>query len=154
MENNVNFQDLLQLRELETAGKKTTGINTIAWVIGVVVVLAIIAFFWRHSSNTHNSTARELGFVRGELQSLVPTLVRIEGQMYNNHGAITGLSTHQTDFERFYFNSPQNGYGGYGCNGGGCGCGRGHNHGSHRFNREDTYALESQKVTVSDTCIS
>jgi hypothetical protein len=149
---NITAADLINIKDNQ---HRNSGTYTLAWVIGIVIVLAIIAFFWQNNCNHRSEVNRELGFVRGELQSLVPQLVRIEGQMYGQGGVtqgLTALSTHQQDFERFYFD---NGWSGNCCSSGNRGgnCGRHEDHGHKRFNETNTYTLASQAVTVTDTCI-
>jgi len=140
----------IQLRELETSHSRNTGTYTLAWVIGIVIVLAIIAFFWRSNCDNRANLNREIGYMQGELRSLAPILVRIDGTLNNNEAGLIGVTTRFNDFEKFYMNGHYEG--GYGH---GHGCGHKHNGcGERRFNQLNTYTLDTQQVTVSDTCVA
>jgi hypothetical protein len=143
----------IQLRELETSHQRNTGTYTLAWVIGIVIVVGIIAFIWNSNTHRHAELNREIGFMQGEIRSLAPLLVRIDGTLNNNNAGIVELRTHQNDFERFYFEEPNYG-GNYGKGRGRGGCGRHEDEGHRRFNQLNTYTLDTQTVTVSDSCVA
>jgi hypothetical protein len=175
MEKEIGLRDVLALRELETEHHENTNLKAIAWVIGVVVILAIIVFWFRRSHDHHGHESRydgsfkkEYGENCGTVKFLEKQVAGLEEKAYYTHGKLDKLfgefayfakSTDKqlTALERRCYPSnyilgdyddfvPRRG-------GGGCGDDRRHGNCNKKFVRQDTYTPNTQQVIVTEDCV-
>jgi hypothetical protein len=171
MEKDLTFQDVLALRDLETEHGDHHALKSIAWVIGVVIVIAIIAWWIRRDRDCreneylHNGDHRsDYGEHKGIVKLLEKQVAALEEKAYYTHGKLdklygefgcyTKYNTHEVEeiearvYPKGYIGRER--YEGYGE---GCGCGeRRHGNCGKKFVRQDTYTPNTQQVIVTEDC--
>ena len=167
MDKELTMGDVIALRDLETEHHENTSLKAIAWVIGVVIVLAIIAFFlrghWdgRRDDYRHESNYRcEHGEYKGRLAFIEKQVEKLEEKQYFTFGKLEKLYGETKCYEKYNTHEveemehriyPQN-Y--IGCcenerfeerreRRGNCG---------KRFERKETFTPSTQEITVTEDC--
>ena len=178
MDEKTSMHDVLKLRELEVEHEDKHAFKSIAWVIGVVIVLAIIVFWLRsHHKETCDQHRHESGSgghisrlydLEGQIKSIAPQVARLNEHDYYNHGEIDRLQaefcqkTKNYDYEIGRLNHrcyPDNyiledsyhrrdGRRGESS----CGCNDHHGNCGKKFIRRDTYTPNTQEVVVTEDC--
>ena len=173
MESNLSFKDVIALRDLETEHGDHHALKSIAWVIGVVIVLAIIAFWLRKSHDRYGEDARydgnfkgDFGEHKGLVRHLEKQVNNLEEKAYFNFGKLEKLYGEFNSYTKFNSHEVEEierrvypmGYMGYEeeferRGRGGCGGGE-HRHGNcgKKFVRQDTYTPNTQQVIVTEDC--
>jgi len=95
MDKDLSMQDVIALRDLETEHGDHHALKSIAWVIGVVIVLAIIVFWFRRhhdercedhrSERTYHSERGEHGC---SIKMLEREVARLQEHDYVTHGQL------------------------------------------------------------------
>ena len=98
MEKELSMQDVIALRDLETEHGDHHALKSLAWVIGVVIVLAIIVFWFRRHHDEKCEDYRHADGYRGEhgehrhgLKCLEKQVEKLEEKMYCTHGQLDKL---------------------------------------------------------------
>ena len=172
MDTPATMSDFIALRDLETEHHENTSLKAIAWVIGVVIVLAIIAFFlrghydgrandYRHESNyrcEHGEHRGRLAFVEKQIEKLDERVDYNHGKLeklYGEFGCYSKYTTHEVEeIENRVYPS---GYIGWelpfrGDRREGRECERREGNCGKKFARRDTYTPATQEVVVTEDC--
>jgi len=98
MEKDLSMQDVIALRDLETEHGDHHALKSIAWVIGVVIVFAIIVFWLRRHHDERceqgryeNGYRQEHGENRYGLKCLEKQVEKLEEKAYFTHGKVERL---------------------------------------------------------------
>jgi len=165
-----SMYEVMKLRELETEHEDKHAFKNIAWVIGVVVILAIIVFWFRKSHDERCAEHRYDGANRGEygeqrcaVRLLEKQVEKLEEKQYFTFGKLEKLYGETKCYEKFNTHEveelevrcyPRSYIGGeeiYERRGRG-GCGERHGHCGKKFVRTDTYTPDTQQVIVTEDC--
>ena len=159
--------DYIAMANLKEEIHENHNIRNLAWVIGVVIILAIIVFWFRKSHECHGEEARyqqqfrcENGQHKGIVKMLERQVEQLENKAYFTHGQVTELRGFEK-FANYELNRLNNrcfptNYIGFEerRERGGCGGGRERREGNcdKRFTRRDTYTPNTQEVVVTESC--
>lgn len=164
----LSIRDAAYFEQVSETGKAKNAGYTIAWVIGIVFVVALIIWIFGWNGRNHNdhaarmsdhncATRERLGILEGEMRSVGTVLGQLVPKV-SNLGEFTaaqlgGLQEYtrcsEKDFDRVYASlgtlddavfTPR-------C-GGRSGCGRS----GRKFQERQTFALTGTEVDVVDTC--
>ena len=160
--------DYIAMADLKEEIHENHNIRNLAWVIGVVIILAIIVFWFRKSHDHHGEEARyhqdfrcQNGQHKGVVKMLEKQVEQLENKAYFTHGQVTELRGFEkfANYELNRLNNrcfPTNYIGGEEFERrerrGGCGERRESNC-SKNFVRRDTYTPSTQEVVVTEACV-
>ena len=172
MEKDLSFQDVIALRDLETEHHDHYALKSIAWVIGVVIVIAIIAWWIRKDHDCRREDYRYEGGYRGEfgehkgcLKHIEKEVERLNEKAYFTFGKVEKLQGEFALYSKYNTEEVKEledrcypkGYIGYEelatvRRGGGCGGEHRHGNCGKKFVRQDTYTPNTQQVIVTEDC--
>jgi hypothetical protein len=145
----MSLQDYAAMRELESGHKKGWGESIALYIIGFVILLAILVWAWNKMNTEKTEIAVGLANIAGRVNAIEPAVTSQGNNIYKINGVLAStvqgvgdlkectndkldLFENQILFQR-----------GRGC---GSGCG------NREFRQTSTYNLASTSVTVDETC--
>ena len=145
----MSLQDYAAMRELESGHKKGWGESIALYIIGFVILLAILVWAWNKMNTEKTEIAVGLANIAGRVNAIEPAVTSQGNNIYKINGVLAStvqgvgdlkectndkldLLENQILFQR----------GRSGC--GGCG--------NREFRQTSTYNLASTNVTVDETC--
>lgn len=145
----MSLQDYAAMRELESGHKKGWGESIALYIIGFVILLAILVWAWNKMNTEKTEIAVGLANIAGRVNAIEPAVTSQGNNIYKINGVLAStvqgvgdlkectndkldLLENQILFQR-----------GRGC---GSGCG------NREFRQTSTYNLASTNVTVDETC--
>lgn len=145
----MSLQDYAAMRELESGHKKGWGESIALYIIGFVILLAILVWAWNKMNTEKTEIAVGLANIAGRVNALEPAVTSQGNNIYKINGVLAStvqgvgdlkectndkldLLENQILFQR-----------GRSC-GNGCG--------NREFKQTSTYNLASTNVTVDETC--
>jgi hypothetical protein len=145
----MSLQDYAAMRELESGHKKGWGESIALYIIGFVILLAILVWAWNKMNTEKTEIAVGLANIAGRVNAIEPAVTSQGNNIYKINGVLAStvqgvgdlkectndkldLFENQILFQR-----------GRGC---GSGCG------NREFRQTSTYNLASTNVTVDETC--
>jgi hypothetical protein len=148
----MSLQDYAAMRELESGHKKGWGESIALYIIGFVILLAILVWAWNKMNTEKTEIAVGLANIAGRVNALEPAVTSQGNNIYKLNGVVSSTVQGVGDLKEctndkldFLENQILFQRGRGGC-GGGCG--------NREFRQTSTYNLASTNVTVDETCRS
>ena len=160
------MENYIALADLKEDIHENHNLKTIAWVIGIVIILAIIVFWFRKSHDHHGHESRydqdfrcQNGQHKGLVKMLEKQVEKLEDKAYFTHGQVTDLLGFKqfANYELARLNTrcfPSNyiGFEERFERGGRCGDRHRESNCNKKFVRRDTYTPNTQEVVVTEDC--
>lgn len=150
MAGEMNLQDYAAMRELECGHKKGWSESIALYIIGFVILLAIVVWVWKRMDAEKTEIAVGLANIAGRVNAIEPAVTSQGNNIYKINGVLASAVQGVSDLkectnDKLEFLEGQvlfqRGRGG--CN---SGCG------NREFRQTSTYNLASTNVTVDETC--
>lgn len=150
MAGEMNLQDYAAMRELECGHKKGWSESIALYIIGFVILLAIVVWVWKRMDTEKTEIAVGLANIAGRVNAIEPAVTSQGNNIYKINGVLASAVQGVSDLkectnDKLEFLEGQvlfqRGRGG--CN---SGCG------NREFRQTSTYNLASTNVTVDETC--
>lgn len=145
----MSLQDYAAMRELESGHKKGWGESIALYIIGFVILLAILVWAWNKMNTEKTEIAVGLANIAGRVNALEPAVTSQGNNIYKINGVLASTVQGVGDLKECtndkldLFEDQILFQRGRGC---GSGCG------NREFRQTSTYNLASTSVTVDETC--
>lgn len=145
----MDFEDFAKVKLMERDEHGGWGGNIALYIIGAVIIIAILAYLWNKNSNEKAQFATGIANLQGRLNAIEPAVTANANNIFALNGVTASTVQGVKDMKECF------GYDIAGLNDAvftartrsGCGgCG------NREFKQSQTYNLASTTVTVDDTC--